>query len=171
VAEPDVATGATRFAFLVKAIAGVIARRTFILHTSSRPAIFPEWFVIAATVIAIRRRQWGLVLQVAVLMLTDWSVDTLSMGRGLKQEYFNLTDPLAIIAAALLISKLVDLQYHRWTYRLGIALIGVHLVISQAEPLKNGVLKKQGPEKLCELYHYAKRVEHFPFCPPPPAPR
>ena len=46
-------------------------------------------------------------------MLTDWGIDTLGMARGLKQEYFLLTDPLAIIAAVLLISKLTDLRRHR----------------------------------------------------------
>ena len=97
----------------------MIARRTFVLSSSPRPTIFLEWFVIAATVIAIRRREWRLVLQVAALMLTDWGIDTLGMARGLKQEYFLLTDPLVIIAAALLVAKLTDLQRHRWTYPLG----------------------------------------------------
>jgi hypothetical protein len=166
-AEPDLANDASRLGFLLRSIGGVIARRTFILHTSSRPAIFLEWFVIAATIVAIRRREWRLVLQVVPLMLTDWCVDTLSMGRGLKQEYFNLTDPLAIIAAGLLIAKLVDLQYHRWTYRLGALLIAVHAVISQLEPIKNAAFKKSGPEVWCGLYPYAPRVEHFPLCPPP----
>jgi hypothetical protein len=166
-AEPDLVNDASRLGFLLRSIASVIARRTFILHTSSRPTIFLEWFVIAATVVAIRRREWRLVLQVVPLMLTDWCVDTLSMGRGLKQEYFNLTDPLPIIAAALLITKLVDLQYHRWTYRLGVALIAAHAVISQLEPVKNAAFKKYGPEVWCGLYAYAVRVEHFPFCPPP----
>jgi hypothetical protein len=165
-AEPDVVNDVSRFGFLLRSIAGVIARRTFILHTSSRPTIFLEWFVIAATIVAIRRREWRLVLQVAPLMLTDWCVDTLSLGRSLKQEYFNLTDPLAIIAAALLISKLVDLQYHRWTYRLGVLLIAAHAVISQLEPVKNAAFKTRGSEVWCGLYGYALRVERFPFCPP-----
>lgn len=51
-------------------------------------------------VITVRRREWRLVLQVAALMLTDWGIDTPGIARGLKQEYFILTDPLAIIAAA-----------------------------------------------------------------------
>ena len=151
--------------YLLQAIAGVIARRTFVLESSPRPTIFLEWFVIAATVIAIRRREWRLVLQVAALMLTDWGIDTLGMARGLKQEYFILTDPLAIIAAALLISKLTDLQRHRWTYPVGATLIVAHILVSQAEPVKH-VFKTEGPEVLCGLYHNAKRVEHFPYCKP-----
>lgn len=150
--------------FLLESIGHVVLRRTFFLESSPRPEMFLEWFIIAATVIAIRRRDWPLVAQVAVLMLTDWGVDTLGMSRGLKQEYFLLTDPLAIIAAALLIAKLSDLQRHRWAYPIGMVLIGAHLIISQAEPIKHAFLKSDGPEVLCGLYHNAKRVERLPVC-------
>jgi hypothetical protein len=65
--EPQLAAGgsllnAEHLKFLFEAVAGVIARRTFVLASSPRPTIFLEWFVIAATVIAIRRREWRLVL-------------------------------------------------------------------------------------------------------------
>jgi len=155
---------AQRLRFLVDSILGVIARRTFFLSPSPRPTIFLEWFVIAATVIAARRREWRIVSQVSVLMFTVWGIDTLGMGRGLKQEYFIFTDPMVIIAAALIVTKLADLQTHRWTYPVGIALVATHIVLSQAEPVKH-IFKSDGPEKLCDLYGYAKRVEHFPFCP------
>lgn len=149
---------------LFEAMGHVVLRRTFFLESSPRPAMFLEWFVIAATIVAIRRREWPLVAQVVVLMLTVWGVDTLGMSRGLKQEYFLLTDPLAIIAAALLIAKLADLQRHRWAYAAGMMLIGAHLVISQAEPVKHAYLKSGGPEELCGLYHNAQRVERLPVC-------
>ena len=162
--EPQLASGAAaRLTFLVQAIGGVIARRTFVLSTSPRPTIFLEWFVIAATIVAIRRRKWRLVLQVGVLMLADWGIDTLSMARGLKQEYFLLTDPFAIIAAAWLVANLTDLQRHRLTYPIGAALIVAHILMSQAEPVKH-VFMTGGPEALCDLYGHAKRIERFPVC-------
>jgi hypothetical protein len=164
--EPQLAGGfAARAGFLVEAVAGVIARRTFVLASSPRPTIFLEWFVVVAAVIAIRRGELQLVLQVGVLMLADWGIDTLSMARRLKQEYFLLTDPLAIIAAALLIAKLTDLQRHRWTYPVGAVLIVAHVLVSQAEPVKH-IFSTDGPEVLCGLYGSAKRVEHFAFCLP-----
>jgi hypothetical protein len=158
----------SRFLFLLNAIGGVIARRTFFLSSSPRPTIFLEWFVIVATVIAIRRRQWSLVAAVAALMLTDWGIDTLGMGRHLEQAYFLFTDPLAIIAAALLITQLKDLQQHRWAYGAGVALIAVTIVVSQAEPVKH-LFKTAGPEVLCEpgMHHYYPRLE-LPFCPQQP---
>ena len=154
-----------RLKFLFEAITGVIARRTFVLSSSPRPTIFLEWFVIAATVIAIRRREWPLVLQVAALMLTDWGIDTLSMARGLKQEYFLLTDPLAIIAAALLIAKLTDLQRHRWTYPVGAALIVAHILVSQAEPVKH-IFRTDGPDVICGLYGPLKPIAQLLACKP-----
>ena len=150
--------------FLARAATGVLARVTFVLHPSTRPAIFIQWFVIVATVIAIRERKWRLVLPVAALMLSAWAIDTLDMGRGLKQEYFNFTDPLVIIAAALLLANLPVLQNHRWTYAAGVALIAVHVVMSQMEPVKR-LIRHDQPEVICDFYAYAARVEKFPTCP------
>jgi hypothetical protein len=169
-ANPQLANGslldAAHLKFLAQAAAGVLARVTFVLHPSTRPAIFVQWFVIVATVIAIRERKWRLVLPVAALMLSAWAIDTLDMGRGLKQEYFNFTDPLVIIAAAFLIANLAPLRNHRWTFAAGVALIAVHAVMSQMEPVKR-LLRNDRPEVICDFYAYAARVEKFPTCPKP----
>jgi hypothetical protein len=169
-ANPQLANGspldAAHLKFLAQAAAGVLARVTFVLHPSTRPAIFVQWFVIVATVIAIRQRKWRLVLPVAALMLSAWAIDTLDMGRGLKQEYFNFTDPLVIVAAALLIANLAPLQNHRWAYAAGVALIALHVVMSQMEPVKR-LLRNDRPEVICDFYAYAARVEKFPTCPKP----
>ncbi|HET9715205.1 MAG TPA: hypothetical protein VFP60_03385 [Pseudolabrys sp.] len=152
-----------RIGFVLRAIVGVVARRTFIFHSSPRPTIFLEWFVIAATIFAWRRRQYNLVMQAGALMCSVWLVDLLGMGRDLKLEYFIFTDPLVVIAAALLLSQLDKLQNHRWALTIGITLVVAHIAVSQAEPVKH-VFKRAGPEILCGLYHHAKRVEHFEFC-------
>ena len=167
-ANPQLAAGSfldgEHLKFLAQAAAGVLARVTFVLHPSTRPAIFLQWFVIAATVFAIRKGEWRLVLPVAALILSAWAIDTLDMGRGLKQEYFNLTDPLVIIAAAILIANLTPLQNHRWTYAAGVLLIAAHAVMSQMEPVKK-LLRNDRPEVICDFYAYAARVEKFPTCP------
>jgi hypothetical protein len=85
----------------------------------------------------------------------------------LQEGYFLFTDPLAIIAAALLIADLKDLQQHRWTYPIGIALVASHIAVSQAEPIKHA-LRSDGPQVLCNqgyLYFY-RRLGWPPFCPP-----
>jgi hypothetical protein len=173
-ADPRLAAGSSLFSperlqFFLQAIGGVVERRTFFLYSSPRPTIFLEWFVIVATVIAIRRRAWRLVLMVAALMLTDWSVDTLDMGRHLQIPYFLFTDPLAIIAAALLIANLKDLQQHRWAYPIGFALVAAHVIVSQAEPVKHSFFTT-GPEVLCTegFSSYYQRLGRLPFCPAQP---
>ena len=168
---PQLASGALsdKLMYVVDSLGGLIARRTFVLQSSPRPTIFLEWFVIAATIYALRRRQWRTVVQVAVLMATVYGVDMLGMARGLKQEYFLLTDPLVIIAGALLLARVPALQTHRWAYPVGAALIVVHVVISQAEPVKH-IFRTDGPEVLCGLYHNAQRVEHLPVCATLPKP-
>lgn len=168
---PQLATGslADKAMYLLDSLGGLVARRTFVLQSSPRPTIFLEWFVIAATVYALRRRQWRTVAQVAVLMATVYGVDMLGMARGLKQEYFLLTDPLVIVAGALLLARLPALQTHRWAYPVGAALIVVHVAISQAEPVKH-IFRTDGPEVLCGLYHNARRVEHLPVCATLPKP-
>ena len=98
-------------------------------------------------------------------MLTDWGIDTLSMARGLKQEYFLLTDPLAIIAAALLIAKLTDLQGHRWTCPVGAGLIVAHILVSQAEPAKH-IFRTDGPDVICGLYGFLKPIAQLLACKP-----
>lgn len=159
---------AARLQFLLHAISGLIERRTFFLQSSARPTIFLEWFVIAATVIAIRRRNWNLVLAVTALMLTDWGVDLLGMARGLEGAYFTFTDPLAIIAAALLLARLKDLQEHRWTYPLGVTLIVATVVVGQAEPVKH-VFSTVGRQVLCNQQSRFPRLGALPFCAAQPA--
>jgi hypothetical protein len=171
--DPRLTTGTSllspaRVQFFLQAIAGVIARRTFFLASSPRPTIFLEWFVVFASIIAARRRQWHLFACVAALMLTDWGVDLLNMGRRLQQGYFLFTDPLAIIAAALLVAGLKDLQQHRWTYPIGLTLVIAHVAVSQAEPIKHA-FRSDSPQVLCDegyMFHY-RRLGRPPFCPAP----
>jgi energy-converting hydrogenase Eha subunit A len=148
---------------LLEGIPGLIARRTFILQSSPRPTIFLEWFVVAAAIFAWRRGERRVVLQVSTLMLSVWGVDLLGTTRGLKQEYFLLTDPLVIIAAALLVAQVPALLQHRWMYPVGAALIVAHVAISQAEPVKH-MFSSNGPEVLCGLYHHARQAERLPIC-------
>jgi hypothetical protein len=144
---------------------GVIRRHVFILKSSARPTIFLEWLVIALTVIAWRRGQWRLVRQVAVLMAAVFAIDTLNMARDLKLEYFLFTDPLTIIAFALLLVKMPDLQYHRLVVPIGAALIVAHIAVGQSEPVKHSLVRT-GPEPICAWFkEYIARLDRFPFCP------
>lgn len=140
----------------------MLKNHTFFLLTSPRPAIFLEWFVIAATIFAVRCGKRQVALQAAVLLVSVWGIDTLQAARGLKQEYFNFTDPLIIIAAAVLLAEVVELQYHRWAYPIGAALIVLHGAFSQAEPIKHSMMRS-GAESKCSILTL-KQLDTFPFC-------
>jgi hypothetical protein len=153
---------------LIEGIGGVIARRIFFLYSSPRPTIFLEWFVIAGAFLAWKAGDRKLVGQVAVLMLVVWGVDVVGTLRGLKLEYFIYTDPLVIIAAAWLLAQRADLRHHRWAFQVGAWLLGLHILVSQAEPAKHTFMRGLFLE-LCgdspERRYYTRRVEGFSYCP------
>jgi hypothetical protein len=162
--HPSVARG-NLIGSLIEGVGNVAARRTFILYSSPRPTIFLEWLVIAATFWAWRAGDRKLVGQVAVLMLVVWGFDTLGTLRGLKLEYFIYTDPLVIIAAAWLLAQRRELRRHRWAYQVGALLVGIHILVSQAEPVKHTWMRDK-PLEFCEPHMaLTKRIERFPFCP------
>jgi hypothetical protein len=152
------------FALLFRSLWQMVLHHTFFLHTSPRPEIFLEWLVVGLIVIAFRRGERKVALQAALLMVTVWGIDTLQAARALKQDYFHFTDPLIIIAAALLLANETVLARRRWIYPVGVALIGLHIVFSQAEPIKHALLLRSGPEKNCEFLNNLRHIERFPFC-------
>jgi len=91
-------------------------------------------------------------------------VDTLQAARALKQDYFHFTDPLIIIAAVLLLAKVTSLRFHRWAFPIGVVFIALHIVLSQAEPIKHAYLLHSGPETMCSILDTLQRMERFPFC-------
>ncbi len=150
---------------LFEGFLSVLARLTYVLHTSPRPALVLEWLVIAAAVSAYRAGERKLCLQAAILMAAVWAIDTLGTLRGLKQEYFLFTDPLTIIAAALLVARLKGLQTHRWVFQIGAVFIAVHILVGSAEPVKHSLLTSKPLDFCQDHFHYTRRIERLPFCP------
>ena len=146
---------------LLHGIGVVFATRTFVLDSSARPTIFIEWLVIAAAIMAWKADKRMLVGQVAALMGVAWGMDAIYAVRSLQLQYFILTDPLAIIAAALLLAELPSLQAHERAYQIGTVLIAANFALSQAEPIKH-TFQSSKPLYLCvEHFVYTKRIERF----------
>ena len=141
----------------------MLMQHSFVFKTTPRPAIFLEWAAIAGMGIAFRRGQRRLALQVLFLIGAVLVIDTLTAARGLKQDYFQFTDPLIVIAATLLIAQVATLKNGRWVFLIGTALIVTHAVFSQAEPVKHA-FKHSGPEGDCVFLNRLERMEPFPFC-------
>ena len=168
----DVANGSNPAAILVlllQGVASVLARYTFVLHSSPRPTVFLTWLIVPGIVYAWRRGEKLAAIQALALLLAAIGIDALGVRRGLKSEYFIFTDPLIILAGAVLLDSLRDLRFRKWTYAVGMVLFGLHIAVGQAEPIKYAFMRR-GPESICAWRpHYAPLLP-LPWCPSAPAP-
>jgi hypothetical protein len=165
----DLANGASLrgiLAPLFEGIASVLARYTFVLHSSPRPTVFLLWLIVPGIALAWRRGERQTAIQALVLLLAAIGIDALGVRRGLKSEYFVFTDPLIILAGAILLDRMRDARFHKWAYPIAATLVGLHLVIGQAEPIKYA-LKRAGPEPVCEWNKYHLPLLPLPWCKPP----
>ena len=153
---------------LVDGVASVLARYTFVLHSSPRPTVFLTWLIAPGIVYAWRRGERQTAIQALLLMATAIAIDTLGVRRGLKSEYFIFTDPLIILAGAILLDCISDLRVHKAAYPLAVALLALHVTVGQAEPIKYA-FKRSGPESICEWNRYYLPMLPLPWCPFPPA--
>lgn len=158
---------------LVSGVGLLLARQTFVLNSSPRPTVFLEWIVIAGAIFAWRRGERKVVLQVVLLIAAAWFIDLAGTFRGLKLEYFIVTDPLVIIAAACLLARVPALQTHRWALPAGLALLVATICVGLAEPVKH-TFEEGFPIDFCTPHFpYTRRMAGFSFCPPArlPAPQ
>jgi hypothetical protein len=160
----DSASPLAAILLLLQGLGAVLARYTFVLHTSPRPTVFLIWLIVPGIIVAWRRGERQTALQAAMLMLTALAIDTLGVRRGLKAEYFIFSDPLIIIAGAVLLDCLGELRFHRWAFPIAATLLGLHIAFSQAEPVKYA-FKKTGPESTCEWNGYYMPLMPLPWCP------
>ena len=158
-------SGLGAIVLLLQGLASVLARYTFVLHSSPRPSVFLIWLIIPGIVYAFRHSERRAALQSLTLMFAAIAIDTLGVRRGLKSEYFIFTDPLIILAGAVLLDRLRDLRFHRWTYPIGLTLIVLHIGVGQSEPIKYA-FQRSGPQSVCEWNGYFMPLLPLPWCPP-----
>jgi hypothetical protein len=165
----DLANGASLWGIaapLFEGLASVIARYTFVLHSSPRPTVFLTWLIVPGIAVAWRRGERLAAIQALLLLLAAIGIDALGVRRGLKSEYFVFTDPLIILAGAILLDRMRTFRFHKWAYPIAATLVGLHIVISQAEPVKYA-LKRAGPEPVCEWNKYHLPLLPLPWCKAP----
>jgi hypothetical protein len=142
----------------------VLAQLTFVLHPSDRPTVFLEWLVIAGTIASWKHLSRKAVAQIFMLLLAAFGMDTIGTLRSLQLPYFIYTDPLVIIAAAVLFTQSPALRKNRWAYAIGVTLLTAHIVAGSTQPIKN-TLRTSKPMDFCEPRdHYTKRIEGFSYC-------
>jgi hypothetical protein len=150
---------------LLDGIASVVARYSFVLHSSPRPTVFLTWLIVPGIVYAWRRGERQAAIQALVLLLAAIGIDTLGVRRGLKSEYFIFTDPLFILSGAVLLDTLDDLRFHKWAYPIAATLFGLHIAVGQAEPIKYAFMRR-GPEPICEWSGHYMPLLPLPWCNP-----
>jgi hypothetical protein len=148
---------------LFDGVGSVLARYTFVLHSSPRPTVFLTWLIVPGIVVTWRRGDKLTAIQALLLLLAAIGIDALGVRRGLKSEYFIITDPLIILAGAVLLDQMRDLRFYKWSYPVAIALFGLHIVIGQAEPIKYATMRR-GPESICEWSGYYLPLLPLPWC-------
>jgi hypothetical protein len=152
---------------LLNGVASVVARYAFVLHSSPRPTVFLTWLIVPGIVYAWRRGEKHAAIQALVLLLAAIGIDALGVRRGLKSEYFIFTDPLIILAGAILLDRMSDLRFHKWAYPVATVLFGLHIAVGQAEPIKYAFMHR-GPESICEWNRYYLPLLPLPWCKFPP---
>ena len=153
---------------LLQGIASVLARYTFVLHSSPRPTVFLTWVIIPGIVLAWRRGETQAAVQSLLLLLAAIGIDALGVRRSLKSEYFIFTDPLIILAGAILLDRMSDLRFQKWAYFVGATLFGLHIAVGQAEPIKYAFMRR-GPESICEWNQHYLPLLPLPWCKAAPA--
>lgn len=153
------------FALLPYDFAVMLARLTFVLAPSSRPAVFLVWLIVPGIVYAWLRGERQLALQTIALVAVAFGIDTLGMRRGLKAEYWIFTDPLIIIAGALLLDRFKGWHGHRLALPVALALMIVHVGVGQSGAVRTALLRA-GPGPICEWNRYYLPLMPVPFCPP-----
>ena len=163
----DVANGSNPAAVLLLLLEGLVsvfARYTFVLHSSPRPTVFLTWLIFPGIVYAWRQGKKQVALQSLLLMGAAIGIDAITVRRGLKIEYFIFTDPLIILAGAILLDSMRSLRFHKWAYPIAASLIGLHIAVGQAEPIKYA-FKRTGPASICEWSPYYMPLMRLPWCP------
>lgn len=152
---------------LLDGIASVLARYSFVLHSSPRPTVFLTWLIVPGIVYAWRRGEKQTAIQALMFLLAAIGIDALGVRRGLKSEYFIFTDPLIILSGAILLDRFADLRFHPWAYPVAATLFGLHIAVGQAEPVKYAFMRR-GPERICQWSGHYMPLLPLPWCDSPP---
>ena len=168
-AKPAAGGGAGSIVVLLfEGVLGVLRRYTFILYTSPRPTVFLTWLVFPGIALAWRRGERQVALQAALLMSAAIGIDALGMQRNLKPEYFNFTDPLIVLAGVVLLERMRDLRYRRLAYPIGVALVALHIGVSQAEPVRHMLKREAAADGICDWNQAYMPLLPLPWCDLPP---
>jgi hypothetical protein len=105
------------------------------------------------------------VMRAGVLILAAWGIDTIFSLRNLQLVYTVYTDPLLILAAALVLARLPRLQTAPRAQNAALGLLALYLVWGHLEPVRQAITHGD-PHDACEWLPNLWQVGPFSICRP-----
>jgi len=139
---------ATLFATLAAGVGRALAVHSFVFSPSGRPTLLLEWFAIGGIAVMWRNGERRPALQAGLLIVAAWGIDTLFSVRNLQLPYTVYTDPLLILAAALVLAQFPQLQKIPRVQNAALGLMMIYLVWGHLEPVRQAITHGH-PEDTC----------------------
>ena len=129
------------------------------------PVFLLELFAIVGAVVAWRRGDRLLPLQVLMLVVVVLGLDAAFTLRHVAIAYFVYTDPLLILAAALVAVRFPEWQQWAWKRKATLAIVVFCILWGNHPPVRQLLFATHDPKLACEwLPSYLSRIGPFPYC-------
>jgi hypothetical protein len=157
---------AALFATLATGVGRALAVHSFVFSPSGRPTLLLEWFAIAGTAVMWRSGERRAAMQVGLLILAAWGIDSMFSLRNLQLAYAVYTDPLLIIAAAMVLARFPELQKAPRVQNAALGLMTIYLVWGHLDPVRQAITRGN-PEETCQWFPLLfKQAGPFSICRP-----
>ncbi len=129
------------------------------------PVFLLQIFAVVGAVIAWRRGDRQLPLQVLTLVVVVLGLDAAFSLRAIKTEYFIYTDPLLILAAALIAVRFPEWQAWAWRRKATLFVVAFCVLWGNHLPVRQFFFATHDPKLACVWTPYfVSRVGPFPYC-------
>jgi hypothetical protein len=160
--------GGSLLALLAEGLWRTIAIRTVVLHPDHVPqTLIFEWFAMGCAALAWRRGQRQPAIQAGLLLATAWGLETLFSLRGFQRAYAVYTDPLVVLAAALMLRHFAGPILDRPAGRRRLAgAMALYVILAHVWPVIGQWRQHDAAEACVWTRAYIQRLATFPFCQP-----
>jgi hypothetical protein len=160
---PETLILSAMFKTLVMSLGRALATHSFVFNPSGRPTLLLEWCAIAGTAVMWRSGERRAAMQVGLLILAAWGIDAMFSLRNLQLAYTVYTDPLLIIAAAMVVARFPGLQKAPRVQNAALGLMTIYLVWGHLEPVRQAITRGD-PEGTCLWLPSLRQVGPFSIC-------
>ena len=138
--------------------------RALLVH-DYEPIFFLQIFAVAGALVAWRRGDRLLPLQVLMLVVVVLGLDAAFTLRHVAIAYFVYTDPLLILAAALVAVRFPEWQQWAWKRKATLFVVVFCILWGNHVPVRHFLFATHDPKTACVwMPHYLSRIGPFPYC-------